>query len=152
MLRKFAALIGFIGLALVVVPAFAQNCEVTIDSNDQMRYDTDRVEVPKSCSEFTVNLTHSGQLPKNVMGHNWVLTKSEDMQGVVSDGVAAGLDNDYLKPNDERVIAATPMIGGGEQTSVTFSVSALQEGQDYTFFCSFPGHSALMKGSLVLVY
>ena len=139
-------------LSLSLNTALAQNCEVTIDSNDQMRYDTDRVEVPKSCSEFTVNLTHSGQLPKNVMGHNWVLTKSEDMQGVVSDGVAAGLDNDYLKPNDERVIAATPMIGGGEQTSVTFSVSALQEGQDYTFFCSFPGHSALMKGSLVLVY
>ncbi|NLO79939.1 MAG: azurin [Xanthomonadaceae bacterium] len=138
-------------LSLSLNTALAQNCEVTIDSNDQMRYDTDRVEVPKSCSEFTVNLTHSGQLPKNVMGHNWVLTKSEDMQGVVSDGVAAGLDNDYLKPNDERVIAATPMIGGGEQTSVTFSVSALQEGQDYTFFCSFPGHSALMKGSLVLV-
>lgn len=138
-------------LSLSLNTALAQNCEVTIDSNDKMRYDTDRVEVPKSCSEFTVNLTHSGQLPKNVMGHNWVLTKSEDMQGVVSDGVAAGLDNDYLKPNDERVIAATPMIGGGEQTSVTFSVSALQEGQDYTFFCSFPGHSALMKGSLVLV-
>lgn len=138
-------------LSLSLNTALAQNCEVTINSNDQMRYDTDRVEVPKSCSEFTVNLTHSGQLPKNVMGHNWVLTKSEDMQGVVSDGVAAGLDNDYLKPNDERVIAATPMIGGGEQTSVTFSVSALQEGQDYTFFCSFPGHSALMKGSLVLV-
>src|SRR5690606_29858990 len=138
-------------LSLSLNTALAQNCEVTIDSNDQMRYDTDRVEVPKSCSEFTVNLTHSGQLPKNVMGHNWVLTKSEDMQGVVSDGVAAGLDNDYLTPNDERVIAATPMIGGGEQTSVTFSVSALQEGQDYTFFCSFPGHSALMKGSLVLV-
>lgn len=138
-------------LSLSLNTALAQNCEVTIDGNDQMRYDTDRVEVPKSCSEFTVNLTHSGQLPKNVMGHNWVLTKSEDMQGVVSDGVAAGLDNDYLKPNDERVIAATPMIGGGEQTSVTFSVSALQEGQDYTFFCSFPGHSALMKGSLVLV-
>lgn len=138
-------------LSLSLNTALAQNCEVTIESNDQMRYDTDRVEVPKSCSEFTVNLTHSGQLPKNIMGHNWVLTKSEDMQGVVSDGVAAGLDNDYLKPNDERVIAATPMIGGGEQTSVTFSVSALQEGQDYTFFCSFPGHSALMKGSLVLV-
>lgn len=151
MLYRSLLLAALGALSLSLNTALAQNCEVTIDSNDQMRYDTDRVEVPKSCSEFTVNLTHSGQLPKNVMGHNWVLTKSEDMQGVVSDGVAAGLDNDYLKPNDERVIAATPMIGGGEQTSVTFSVSALQEGQDYTFFCSFPGHSALMKGSLVLV-
>ncbi|NLO81288.1 MAG: azurin [Xanthomonadaceae bacterium] len=151
MLRKFAALIGFIGLALVVVPAFAQNCEVTIDSTDQMRYDTDLVEISKSCTEFTVHLTHSGQLPKQAMGHNWVLTTANDMQGVVADAVAAGLDNDYLPPNDKRVIAHTRLIGGGEKDSVTFPVSALQANEQYVFFCSFPGHSAVMNGKVVLV-
>ena len=151
MFHKFAALVALGILALNVDPALAQKCDVTIDSTDQMRYSTDRVEVPQSCSEFTVNLTHSGQLPKATMGHNWVLTTAENMQGVNTDGIAAGLDNNYLKPNDERVIAATPMIGGGEKTSVTFPVSALKEGQNYVFFCSFPGHSALMKGTVALV-
>ena len=43
------------------------------------------------------------------------------------------------------------MIGGGESTSVTFDVSKLAAGEDYSFFCSFPGHYSLMKGSLTLV-
>ena len=42
----------------------------------------------------------------------------------------------------------TDMVGGGQSTSVTFSTSSLEQGGDYTFFCSFPGHSALMRGSL----
>ena len=65
--------------------------------------------------------------------------------------MAAGLDNDYLKANDERVIAHTKVIGGGESDSVTFDVSKLQAGTPYEFFCSFPGHVALMKGELKLV-
>lgn len=151
MTRKLVALIGLAALSLAAAPAFAQNCEVTVDSTDQMTFSTDLVEVSKSCSEFTVNLTHSGQLPKSAMGHNWVLTTAADMQGVVQDGIAAGLDNDYLKPNDDRVIAHTKLIGGGESDSVTFKVSELKPGGEYMFFCSFPGHSTVMKGKVVLV-
>ena len=67
-----------------------------------------------------------------------------------ADAIAAGLDNHYIKPEDERVIAFTNIIGGGEKTSVTFSVDKLKAGEDYTFFCSFPGHIALMKGTVSL--
>lgn len=151
MARKLVALIGLIALSFATAPAFAQNCEVTIDSTDQMKFSTDLVEVSKSCSEFTVNLTHSGQLPKAAMGHNWVLTTAADMQGVVKDGITAGLNNDYLKPNDDRVIAHTKLIGGGESDSVTFKVSELKPDGEYMFFCSFPGHSTVMKGKVVLV-
>nr|5SYD_A Chain A, Azurin, chimeric construct [synthetic construct]5SYD_B Chain B, Azurin, chimeric construct [synthetic construct] len=85
-----------------------------------------------------------------VMGHNWVLSTAADMQGVVTDGMASGLDKDYLKPDDSRVIAHTKLIGSGEKDSVTFDVSKLKEGEQYMFFCTFPGHSALMKGTLTL--
>ena len=81
------------------------------------------------------------------MGHNWVLTKTADMQGAVNDGMAAGLPSDYVKKDDARVIAHTKVIGGGESDSVTFDVSKLAAGQDYTYFCSFPGHFAMMKGT-----
>jgi azurin len=64
-------------------------------------------------------------------------------------GVSAGLDKDYLPAGDQRVIAHTKIIGGGESTSVKFKTSQLTKGGDYTFFCSFPGHSALMKGRLI---
>ena len=40
------------------------------------------------------------------------------------------------------------MIGGGESTSVTFDVSKIKDGGPYEFFCSFPGHAALMKGTI----
>jgi azurin len=48
------------------------------------------------------------------------------------------------------VIATTKLLGGGESDSVTVDVAKLKAGDAYTFFCSFPGHSALMKGTLQL--
>lgn len=134
----------------VATSAFAADCEVTVDSTDAMRFDKTEIVVDKSCEKFTVNLTHSGKLPKNAMGHNWVLTKTGDMQAVATEGMQAGLENDYLKPDDERVLAATKVIGGGESTSVTFDVNKLSADQSYTFFCSFPGHWSIMKGSVSL--
>ena len=116
-----------------------------------MQFDKKEITVSKSCKQFTVNLKHPGTLARNVMGHNWVLTTTADMQGAVNDGMAAGLDNDYVKKDDARVIAHTKVIGGGQTDSVTFDVSKLAAGTDYTYFCSFPGHFALMKGTLKLV-
>lgn len=136
--------------AVVAGSALADECSVTIDSTDTMRFDKNIIAVNKTCEKFTVNLTHSGKLAENVMGHNWVLTKAEDAHQVATDGVAAGLENNYLKPGDERVIAATDIIGGGEKTSVTFAPIKLSADQTYTFFCSFPGHITLMKGTVVL--
>ncbi|MGQ9425716.1 azurin [Gilvimarinus sp. F26214L] len=146
-LLRAAAIFGLSAFASL---AFAQECEITVDSNDAIQYDTKAIEIDSGCDEFTVNLTHSGQLDKTAMGHNWVLSKAEDLQGIAQDGIAAGLENNYLKPNDERVIAATEIIGGGEKTSVTFAVDKLEQGNDYMFFCSFPGHSSLMQGTVTL--
>jgi azurin len=130
--------------------AFAA-CSVDIEGNDAMQFNVKSIEVDKSCKQFTVNLKHPGTLAKNVMGHNWVLTKTSDMQGAATDGMSAGLDKDYVKADDARVIAHTKVIGGGESTSVTFDVSKLSADGDYSFFCSFPGHWSLMKGTLKLV-
>ncbi len=130
--------------------AQADECSFTLNSNDAMQFDQKSIAVNSTCKEFTLNLVHTGKLPKNVMGHNWVLSKTDDVKAIASEGMGAGLDNQYLKPDDERVIAFTPMIGGGETTSVTFPVSKLAADGSYTFFCSFPGHVAIMQGSLTL--
>lgn len=137
-------------LAAFSAQVMAADCSVTVDSTDAMRYDKNEIAIDKSCKEFTINLKHSGKLAKNVMGHNVVIAKSSDADAVARDGIAAGLDNGYLKPGDDRVIAHTDLIGGGEQTSTTFEVAKLKEGESYTFFCSFPGHISLMKGTLVV--
>ncbi|NMH60752.1 azurin [Alteromonas ponticola] len=128
----------------------ANECEATIDSDDMMKFDTSAMTIPKSCGEFTVTLTHSGKLPKTAMGHNWVMSTEADMQPIARDGLTAGLSNNYIKPDDERVIANTKVIGGGEKTSVTFDVSGLSSDESYMFFCSFPGHIAMMKGTVTV--
>jgi azurin len=138
-------------LALLALPALAAQCELTVDSTDQMTFDQKAIEVSKSCASFAVTLTHSGRLPVQVMGHNWVLSKAADMRGVAGDGMSAGLEAGYLAPGDARVIAHTRLIGAGDKDTIRFDPSALDPGTEYTFFCSFPGHTAMMQGALRLV-
>lgn len=139
-------------LGLIAVPSWAASaaCSTTVEANDAMQFNTKNVDVPKTCKQFTVTLKHTGKLPKAAMGHDWVLSSAADEAGVIADGGSAGLANDYVKPGDSRVIAHTKIIGGGETASTTFKVSALKPGQPYEFFCSFPGHAALMKGTVTL--
>ena len=127
----------------------AKTCELSIDSTDQMTYSTKELKVAGDCTEVKLTLNHVGKLAKTAMGHNWVLTTTPDYMAVANDGLKAGAAADYLPAGDARIIAHTKLIGGGESDSVTFATSALQKGGDYTFFCSFPGHWAIMKGVLV---
>jgi len=140
-----------IALALVLIagPAWAAGCEQVVKSNDAMQYDVKEITVPKSCKKFTVKLEHTGKLPKAAMGHNWVLTKDADFQAMTKAGAAAGIARDYV-PDDIRIVAHTKLLGGGESTTITFDVSKLAAGTSYAYFCSFPGHWAMMKGALKL--
>lgn len=136
-------------LAILSAPgiAAAATCAVDVEANDAMQFNTKAIEVSKSCKEFTINLKHVGKLPKAVMGHNLVIAKAADQQAVLTDGQAAGSAGDYIKAGDSRVVAHTKLIGGGEQDSVKFAPAKLADG-DYAFFCSFPGHAAMMKGTV----
>lgn len=143
--------IAFVLLAagLFAAPhAFARSCAFTVSSNDQMRFDTAVMKVGADCTEVVLTLRHTGTLAAKAMGHNWVLTRTADMQAVAMDGMRARLEDDYLPPGDKRVIAHTKVIGGGQSASVRFSTKALQKGGAYSFFCSFPGHFGLMRGTL----
>lgn len=135
-------------LALPGAAWSAQDCATEIHGTDQMTFDKSEIVVPASCKTFTVTLKHPGEMPREVMGHNWILSKTDDMQAILDQGSAAGVDNGYLQADDARIIAHTRFLGGGEQDSVTFDTAALKTGGPYQFFCSFPGHAALMKGVL----
>ncbi|MFD1259506.1 azurin [Entomomonas asaccharolytica] len=125
------------------------SCSITIHSNDRIEWDTDHIKVSQSCQSFTINLIHDGHLDKGVMGHNWVLTKAQDKEQVAQ-AVILEKETDYIN-NDPRIIAHTKLIGGGQRTTITFGVSQLQQGQQYSFFCSYPEHIGLMQGTLELV-
>ena len=140
-----AALLTALGLA----PAAraADQCKLEISGNDLMQYDKPSLTAPSSCKQITVTLHHSGKLPKEAMGHNWVLISTADLQTVASAGMGAGLAKNYVPDGDKRVIAHTKIVGGGESDSVTFATAGLKKGGDYSYECTFPGHNALMHGT-----
>lgn len=130
--------------------AHAANCSIDLKGDDAMKFDQSSITVSASCKTITINLSHPGKLPAATMGHNVVIALASDMQGIANDGMKAGLAGNYVKAGDTRVIAHTSVVGGGAKTSATFPGSKLKAGGDYEFFCSAPGHWAVMKGKLVV--
>lgn len=128
--------------------ATVSNCSTEIEANDAMQYNVGSITVPSSCTNFKITLKHTGKLPVTSMGHDVVITRQSDMQAVDQESAAAGLNNGYIKAGDSRIIAHTKLIGAGQTTSVSFPVSKIKSGGPYVFFCSFPGHSALMHGTI----
>ena len=129
--------------------ACAEVCPLAINATDQMRFEQQSLQVDGQCTEVEVTLHNSGKLPANIMGHDWVLTKTSDVASVANAGMGAGLANNFQKPGDKRIVAATAIIGGGESTTVRFSTAQLEPGASYSYFCSAPGHFSIMKGRFV---
>lgn len=117
---------------------------IIINSDDQMKFDTSEIKV-KAGEKIKLTLNHTGKLPKNVMGHNFVLLTQGTDVAEFSQLAMNEKDNEYIPSNG--VIAHTKLIGGGESTTMEFT--APKKGS-YDFVCSFPGHYAMMKGKFIV--
>ena len=146
--RSILLALALLGAASAVQAA--PNCTIKLKGDDRMQFDLKTATVSAGCAKINIELTHTGALPVKSMGHNVVITATKDVAAVASAAIKAGAANQYVPPGDARVLASTKMIGGGESTKATFSGKALKAGGEYSFFCSFPGHSGLMKGKLVV--
>lgn len=149
-MKKTLMTLALLAAGGIAAPAMAADCAVTVEGNDQMQFNVKNIEVPKACKNYTITLKHVGKMPKSAMGHNLVLTATPDATATAADGMKAGAAADYVKATDARVLAHSKVIGGGESTDVVIDVAKLKAGTDYTYFCSFPGHSFIMKGTLKL--
>ena len=149
-MKKILMTLALCAAGALSAPAMAAGCETVVESNDAMQFNVKNIDMPKSCKKFSVTLKHVGKMPKTAMGHNIAISTAADMQAAITDGMAAGAAADYVKAGDARVLAHSKVIGGGETTKMDIDVTKLKAGTDYVFFCSFPGHSALMKGTLKL--
>jgi azurin len=136
-------------LLLLSAAATADPCSVSIEANDLMQFSARSLAVPVSCAEVVVLLKNTGSQPARIMGHNWVLALDSDVTALASAGIAAGFSRDYQPADDKRIVAATRIIGGGQTVSVRIDAARLQPGANYSFFCSAPGHAALMKGKFL---
>lgn len=121
--------------------------EIRLNANDQMRFDKNEIRV-KAGQTVRLTLEHVGQMPKNAMGHNFVLLEqgtdiSEFGQAAAQSGTTEYIPEEYK----DQVIANTRMLGGGESATIEFEAP---EAGTYDFICSFPGHFALMQGKFIV--
>ena len=91
---------------------------------------------------YSVTVTFSNV--STINQHNWVLVQPGTKDVVVAAaGVEAREANSWVKPNDDRVIAHTKLLGPGELEEIKFTG---QIAEIYQFVCTFPGHSTTMFG------
>lgn len=125
----------------------SKSVNVALAGNDMMKFDKSEIRV-KAGQEVTLTLRHVGKLDKKVMGHNFVLLKpGTDITAFSISASDAGEATDWIPDGGTAVIAHTKMLGGGETASVTFMAP---EAGSYDFICSFPGHSAMMRGKFIV--
>lgn len=120
--------------------------EITIEGNDQMRFNKDEIRV-KAGQTVRITLKHVGEMDKNVMGHNWVLIKPDITVNEFGQQASQAKENDYIPEDTDAVIANTKMLGGGESDTIEFEAP---EAGTYDFLCSFPGHYSVMKGKFIV--
>ena len=77
--------------------------------------------------------------------HDWVLLRPGTADAFMQAVLAAGEKDNWMPPDDPRVLAATPQIDPGE--SVTIEFTAPPPG-DYPFVCTYTGHGDGMRGVL----
>lgn len=121
--------------------------EVTLNAGDDMKFDITEIKV-KEGQTVKLTLNHTGKNAKAAMGHNFILLKQGVNMADFDAAAIAASATDYI-PADKAgdIIAHTKLIGGGESDTIEFPAPAKGT---YEFLCSFPGHSAMMKGSFIV--
>ena len=120
---------------------------IEITANDQMKFSVATIEA-KAGEEITVKLSNVGSLPKEAMGHNWVLLKKGTDVNAFAQAAMTAKDTDYVPSSmKDKVVAFIPVLGPKQTKDVTFKAP---DAGEYTFICSFPGHFMLMKGTLTV--
>jgi azurin len=143
-LTLFAAVCA-VGTNALVAAAAPRTIEIT--ANDQMKYSLTTIEA-KSGESLKVVLTNAGTLPKEAMGHNWVLLKAGTDIAAFATASIMAKDTDYIAASQkDKVIASIGVLGPKKSGETTFTAPAPGE---YNFICSFPGHYMLMKGTLTV--
>lgn len=117
----------------------------TVEGNDNMKFDTELIRV-KAGEPLEITLKNVGSLPKESMGHNFVILKPGVDVATFGGEAAAAADNEYIpKSSLSSVVAHTKLLGPGEQDKISVT---LEKGV-YEYICSFPGHFGMMKGKIV---
>lgn len=112
-----------------------------------MKFSVTRIEATVG-EEIKVVFKNVGTLPKEAMGHNWVLLKPGSDVNAFAMAATTARDKEYIPDAlKDQIVAHTALLGPRKSDEVTFKVTQAGE---YPFLCSFPAHAgAGMKGVLV---
>jgi azurin len=144
----------YISAAILLIlcrSAAASNCSATIETTEDMRFNHETVQVDSACTDVEITFANSGTPPSVNLKHELVLAQEDDVPGIAAAGFRAGVANDFQKPEDPRIVAATKLVAGGESSMIKFATAQLVPGKKYSYFCSVPGHYVNMQGELEFV-
>jgi azurin len=102
----------------------------------------------KAGSDVTLTFENTATSP--AMAHNVVLLADNEASTIDRVGQAAvsAAANAYI-PEDDAVLAYTDLAQPGETVTLTFTAPSAPG--EYAYICTFPGHYALMQGTMRVV-
>jgi azurin len=135
--------------APAATPAAAAARVITIEGNDAMKFNITRIEA-KPGEALKIVFKNVGTLPKEAMGHNWVLlAKGTDVMAFSTAAMQARATEYIPAALANQVIAYSKLLGPKQTHEISFTVPS--EPGDYPYVCSFPAHAmAGMRGVLVV--
>ena len=144
------ASILFLNAAFFATAEKKADHEITISGNDTMQFDVKNFDVIAG-NKVKLIFKNAGKLPKIAMGHNLVLLK-KGVSAIAFGQKALGAGANAVNPLPDSlkadVIANTKLLGPGEEEIVTFT--APKEKGAYEYVCTFPGHFAMMRGTMTV--
>ncbi len=144
-LLPFAAALCLAGVTQLSAAAAPREIEIT--ANDQMKFNVTAIDA-KAGEQLKIVLKNIGTLPKEAMGHNWVLLKPGTDLNAFAMAAMTAKDSDYVPAaHKDKVVAFVRVLGPKQTADTTFTLAAPGE---YPFVCSFPGHYMLMKGTITV--
>src|SRR5262245_45348947 len=123
---------------------------VSISCDDRMKYDLNAFQATPG-QKVVLTISNKGTTPKASMGHNFVMLDRNVNVASFLDAASMQAAHDYVPPEMEKkgVIAHSKLLGPGESDTVVFNAPYVPG--EYTYLCSFPGHSTQgMRGVLTV--
>ena len=122
---------------------------ILITASDMLKFSVTRIEAQRG-QTIHIQLKNIGTMPKDVMGHNWILLKAgSDVTAYANAAISAKSEAYQPKSLAAEVLASIPLLGPRQTGEVTFVVPDVPG--SYPFLCTFPGHfQAGMRGELLV--
>jgi azurin len=119
---------------------------VVITAGDALKFNVTQIDA-QAGQKMRIQLLNQSALPKEVIGHNWVLLKV----GMDANKYAMAAKDEGYQPKAlaDQVYIAIPLVGPKGVGEVTFDAPAIPG--RYPFLCSFPAHCMSgMRGELIV--